>query len=453
MTTNSLTQYIELYRQNLQSIDAHSTDLLNRHRPAALASLDIAGRLPERSDEGFEKTSINDMFAPDFGVNIQRRELPVDVAASFRCGVPNLSTLLGIVVNDRFAATPSLLHNLPEGVTVCSLMQAARQFPEIVANHYARLANAAPAPVDAHTQLNTLLCQDGVFIHVAQGVQLEKALQLVEIFQADFPLAAFRRVLLVAEANSRVAVLKCDHTHPRSRQCLSSEVVEIFVGEGADVQWYDLEESSETTSRYCQIYARQLSNSELTVSAATLTNGITRNDFNLDIAGEHTTTRLSGMAIGSGSQHIDNSSTVRHAARYGHSNQLFKYVLDQQASGAFEGSIEVCHGSQFVQAYQSTRNILASTEARMHTKPQLLIYNDDVKCSHGATTGQLDNNALFYMQTRGIPLAVARRMLMQAFMADVIDTIRLEPLRSRLHHLVECRFAGHSAGCAECSNS
>ena len=126
-------------------------------------------------------------------------------------------------------------------------------------------------------------------------------------------------------------------------------------------------------------------------------------------------------------------------------------MLDDDATGAFEGSIEVCHGARFVEAYQSNRNILASRSARMHTKPQLLIYNDDVKCSHGATTGQLDDRALFYMQTRGIPIAVARRMLMQAFMADVIDAIELEPLRSRLLHMVECRFAGHHVSCGECS--
>ena len=129
---------------------------------------------------------------------------------------------------------------------------------------------------------------------------------------------------------------------------------------------------------------------------------------------------------------------------------MFKYVLDDNATGAFEGSIEVCHGARFVEAYQSNRNILASSNARMHTKPQLLIYNDDVKCSHGATTGQLDSKALFYMQTRGIPLQQARRVLMQALMADVINTIELEPLRDRLRHMIERRFDGCQSGCREC---
>ena len=217
--------------------------------------------------------------------------------------------------------------------------------------------------------------------------------------------------------------------------------------------WYDIEESSASTARYSQLYARQEEGSELNVCGATLTNGQTRNEYHIDARGAHARTHLSGMAIGNGTQHIDNSSRMVHAADSGRSNQLFKYVLDDNSTGAFEGEIEVCPGARFVEAYQSNRNILASEGARMHTKPQLLIYNDDVKCSHGATTGQLDGKALFYMQARGIPMAQARRMLMQAFMVDVIDNIPLEPLRDRLRHMVERRFAGEHAGCRDCKGA
>ena len=446
---NALNQYIDLFEANRDIIEDNSPDTLNAMRPRAMASLNDAGRLPDSGDEGFEKTSVNDMFAPDYGVNINRLPLPADVADSFRCGVPNLSTLLGVVVNDRFVPTSTLLGNLPEGVTVCAFSQAERMLPGVLGRHYGKIARIA----DAGTALNTLLAQDGVLIHVARGVRPEKAVQIVEILNSSFPLMVARRVLVVAEEGSRIAVLKCDHTQRGSERCLSSEVIEIYAGRDARVEWYDIEESDAGTSRYCQLYARQEAGSELVVCGSTLTNGVTRNEYDIDIAGEHTRTRLSGMAIGSGSQHVDNSSNLRHGACYGHSDQLFKYVLDDDATAAFEGNIEVCHGSRFVEAYQSNRNILASRQARMHTKPQLLIYNDDVKCSHGATTGQLDANALFYMQTRGIPMAEGRRMLMQAFLVDVVDTIELEPLRDRLRHLVEQRFAGVRAGCRECSSA
>ncbi len=446
---NALNQYTDLFEANRAVIEANSTEPLNALRPQALEALCLAGRLPDRSDEGFEKTSVNDMFAPDFGVNINRLPLPADVAASFRCGVPNLSTLLGIVVNDRFVPSSTLQSNLPEGVTVCSLAHAALTMPDVVRRYYGQAARIS----DAGTALNTLLAQDGVLVHVAKGVRPGRAVQIVEILNSTFPLLVARRVLVVAEEGAKIAVLKCDHTQYGSEKCLTSEVVEIYAGRDAEVEWYDIEESDASTARYCQVYARQEAGSSLTICGTTLTNGVTRNEFDIDIAGEHTHTKLSGMAIGSGTQHVDNSSNLRHAACHGRSDQLFKYVLDEGATAAFEGSIEVCHGARFVEAYQSNRNILASRDARMHTKPQLLIYNDDVKCSHGATTGQLDAKALFYMQARGISLAEARRMLMQAFMVDVVDTIELEPLRDRLRHLVEQRFAGVKAGCRDCGSA
>lgn len=445
--SNAITQYLSLYADNREAIDAHSAPALNALRDKAAEALRSAGALPQKGDEGYEKTSVNDIFAPDLGVNINRVNMPVDLGATFRCGVPNLSTLLGVVVNDRFVPTTTLLKNLPEGLTVCSLAQAAVDVPELVERYYGTVADMA----DPSVALNTMLAQDGVFVHVARGVRVEKPVQLVDIFSTQAPLMAPRRVLVVAEEDSHVAILKCDHTQGTVAQCVSSEVVEICAARGAQVEWYDIEESNEATSRRSQLYARQNAASELHICGATLTNGTTRNDFNINVVGEHAVTRLSAMAIGSEKQHIDNSSVIRHAADSGRSNQLLKYVLDDAATGAFEGSIEVCHGARFVEAYQSNRNILASSSAHMHTKPQLLIYNDDVKCSHGATTGQLDNNSLFYMRTRGIPEEEARRMLMQAFMVDVIDSIRLEPLRDRLRHMVDRRFAGEKAGCRECT--
>lgn len=441
----SLKQYTDLFRQERVALDANAPEALNAGRDRAMAFLEAAGRLPERSDEGYEKTSVEEMFAPDLGVNVNRVNFPVNVAESFRCDVPNITTLLAVVVNDRFVPTATLLKNLPEGVTVCSLRDADSALLD-------RWLGNVAGKDDAALAFNSLLLQDGVLIHVAKGVKLSKAIQIVDIFSGQTPLFAPRRVLLVAEEGAEVSVLKCDHTQTRDVEFGSSEVIEIMAAEGAKVDWYDLEESTPQTARWCQFRCRQEAHSSLNICAATLTNGKTRNEYLIEIVGERCETFLSGMAIGSGEQHIDNSSCLVHRSDRSHSDQLFKYVLDDNASGAFEGLIEVSHGARFNEAYQSNRNLLASTGARMHTKPQLLIYNDDVKCSHGATTGQLDSAALFYMRSRGIPLAEARKMLMQAFMVDVVDKIRLENLRDRLRHLLELRFSGNcgDAACATC---
>lgn len=441
----SLKQYTDLFRQERVALDANAPEALNAGRDRAMAFLEAAGRLPERSDEGYEKTSVEEMFAPDLGVNVNRVNFPVNVAESFRCDVPNITTLLAVVVNDRFVPTATLLKNLPEGVTVCSLRDADSALLD-------RWLGNVAGKDDAALSFNSLLLQDGVLIHVAKGVKLTKAIQIVDIFSGQTPLFAPRRVLLVAEEGAEVSVLKCDHTQTRDVEFGSSEVIEIMAGEGAKVDWHDLEESTPQTARWCQFRCRQEAHSSLNICAATLTNGKTRNEYLIEIVGERCETFLSGMAIGLGEQHIDNSSCLVHRSDRSHSDQLFKYVLDDNASGAFEGLIEVSHGARFNEAYQSNRNLLASTGARIHTKPQLLIYNDDVKCSHGATTGQLDSAALFYMRSRGIPLAEARKMLMQAFMVDVVDKIRLENLRDRLRHLLELRFSGNcgDAACATC---
>lgn len=444
---NSLSQYLELYRLNAATIDAGSAPALNTLRREAFEALADAS-LPERGDEDYEQTSVNDMFAADYGLNINRVDIPADIAATFRCDVPNMSTLLGIVVNDAFRPTKQLLTALPDGVTFRSLRQAAIDGDPVVTEHYGTLA---PLTVPA-VGLNTMLVQDGVLIHVGRGVRLEKPLQLVNIFSAPTSLMAPRRVLVVLEEGASAKLLVCDHTQDRDTQYLSSEVAEIILGKNSQFDYYTIEESSAKTTRHANIYCRQAEGSRLNAGTITLTCGTTRNDFSIDLDGAHADCRLAGMVIGSDSQHADNNVTLRHLAPRCHSNQLFKYVLDDRAKGAFGGRILVTPQARFTDAYQTDRNLLASPDARMHSKPQLEIYNDDVKCSHGATTGQLNSEALFYMQTRGIPEPEARKMLMQAFMADVIDSIAMEELRDRLRHLVEKRFNGGEFGCSTCSS-
>ncbi len=445
---NSKHQYIDLYRTNAEAIDSGSAPALNRLRPQAAAALE-ATDFPVRGAEGYERTDVNAMFGPDYGVNIHRLDIPADIAASWRCDVPNMSTLLGVVANDAFIPSASLESRLPEGVIFTSLRRAALEYPELVANAY---GSTAPL-TDSMVALNTMLAQDGVFIRIPRGCRMSRPLQLVNIFSAPTPMLAPRRVLVVMEEGSEAQLLVCDHTQDCNRSYLSSEVVEIIMGENARLDYYCIEESSAMTSRHSQLFARQESGSVLMVNSSTLTAGNTRNDFTVTVNGKGCDTRLSGMVIASDGMHVDNSVNMLHLAPKCHSDQLFKYVAGGKASCAFQGRILVSEEAPFTDAYQTCRSVLASPEARMHAKPQLEIYNDEVKCSHGATTGQLDADALFYMRTRGIPEAEARTMLMQAFMADVIETVRMDGLRDRLRHLVEKRFAGKDASCSECHAS
>lgn len=447
MNSNSLTQYLDLYAQHREAIDARAPEAFNRLRPAAFEALQRAGRLPRKGDEGYARTDVAAMFAPDFGINIMRVPAPVDVAASLRCEVPNISTLMGVVAGDEFRPTATLLRNLPEGVRLMSLAEAARREPQLVEAYLGRLS----AGGDAAAQLNTLLAQDGVLLHVAAGVHCDKPLQLINIFNAGVPSMAVRRVLVVLEQGASASLLVCDHSQRADVDYLASEVTEVFLAPGASFDYCHLEESTPRTSRSAALFAALDADSRLSLNGTTLTGGTTRNSYAIHLNASGAEARVAGMVIGSDAQHTDNDTLVCHHAPRCHSSQLFKYILDDDASGAFRGLIRVDHGAAFTDAYQTNRNLLASTRATMHTEPQLEIYCDEVKCGHGATTGQLDAQALFYMRTRGIPEAEARMMLMQAFMADVIDTVTLPTLHDRLRLLVERRLSGDRRGCGDCT--
>ena len=294
-----------------------------------------------------------------------------------------------------------------------------------------------------------MLAQDGFVLYVPEGIAVERPIQLINIFRSDVDAMANRRILIIMEPRSEAKLLICDHSIDDVK-FLATQVVEIFAAEGAYFDYYDLEESSISTSRFASVHVKQEASSNVLVNGITLNNGLTRNNYYIELNGEYAETTLCGMSVMDREQQVDTYSHITHAVPNCTSNELFKNVLDDHAVGAFSGRILVKEDAQKTAAYQTNRNLCATREARMYSKPQLEIYADDVKCSHGMTTGQLDENALFYMRSRGIPLNEARMMLSVAFTSDVIDHVRLDALKDRLHKLVEKRFRGELARCADC---
>lgn len=442
----ALDQYIDLFREHRATIEAHAPATLNARRDAALKALDGA-RLPRKGQEDYEGTDLEQVFAPDYGVNINRTRFTADPAYAFRCDVPNMSTCLYFFYNDIFR--PSRTARVkPDGVVVESLADAERNHPEILKQYYGSLASLDKPEV----ALNTLLAQDGMLVYIPDGVTAEKPIQLVNIYNAAAPVMAMRRLLIVVGENAHARMLVCDHTQNDQVDYLGSQVVEIVALKNSTFDYYDLEETSHSTHRVSSIYVDQRDGSNVLVDGMTLLNGFTRNDYYVQVNGEHCETHLLGMTIASGSQHVDNHTFLSHNKPNCHSNEMFKYVLNDEAVGAFAGKILVKPGCPKTNAYQGNRNIVAAPTAKMYSKPQLEIYTDDVQCSHGTAIGQLDEDALFYMRTRGVSLAEARMLLMQAFVSDVIDGVRLDSLKDRLHHLVEKRFKGQLAMCSTCGN-
>ena len=432
-------QYIDLYAQAEALLRSHSAEPLNGPRAQAFADFERLG-FPTRKQEAYKYTDIAKCFEPDYGMNFKRLAFPVNPYEVFRCDVPNMSTALYFMVNDAFQSTDK---TLPDGVIVGSF----RDHPDLVRQYYATLADTS---ADALTAFNTAFAQDGLLVYIPKNVVVEKPIQLINILRSDVPLLVNRRVLIVLEEGAQARLLACDHAMDEVN-FLATQVIEVFVGRNAVFDLYELEETHTGHTRLSNLYVRQEAGSNVLLNGMTLTCGTTRNTTRVLLAGEQAELNLCGMAIADKNQHVDNRTVIDHVVPSCRSNELYKYVLDEQATGAFAGLILVRPGAQHTDARQTNRNLCATREARMFTQPQLEIYADDVKCSHGATVGQLDDAALFYMRQRGITLREARLLLMFAFVNEVIDTIRLDALKDRLHLLVEKRFRGELGKCRDCS--
>ena len=453
-------QYIDLYEQAGEMIKSHSAEVMNAVRDEAFRDFQRLG-FPSKKVERYKYTDIASLFAPDYGLNLNRLEIPVDPYEAFRCDVPNLSTNLYFVVNDSFYRSDkrevknnsshiTYHSSLPEGVIISSM----REHPEIVERYYAKLAKTAE---DGVTALNTMLAQDGMLVYVPRDVKVERAIQVINILKATprnaqrqvNDLMVNRRVLIVLEQGAELKMLFCDHA---ADDCnfLATQVIEAYVGDNARLDLYCLEETHYKNVRVSNVYIEQQRNSRVRHNVITLHNGITRNKLDLSLAGEGAECECFGCVIADKEQHVDNNTLITHKVPHCTSNELYKYVLDDKATGAFAGRVLVEHGAQKTSSQMTNQNLSASKTARMYTQPMLEIYADDVKCAHGSTVGQLNDAALFYMQQRGISVKEAKLLLEFAFINEVIDQMELVPLRDRLHYLVEQRFRGQLSKCEGC---
>ena len=442
-------QYIELYEQARELICSHAPETMNAVRDEAFEDFRRQG-FPSKKVERYKYTDMQKLFAPDYGVNLNRLQIPVDPYETFRCDVPNLSTSLYFVINDSFFKDDKPKGHLPEGVIIGSL----RDNPGLVAKYYAKLAKTSD---DAVTALNTLLAQDGLFVYVPKNIKVDRAIQVINILKAtpqnaqrQVPdLMVNRRVLIILEEGAELKMLFCDHTAD-DRNFLATQVIEAYVGENASLDLYCLEETHYKNVRVSNVYIDQQANSRVNHNVITLHNGVTRNKLDLTLSGEGAECQCYGCVIADKQQHVDNNTLITHKVPHCTSNELYKYVLDDQSTGAFAGRVLVEHGAQKTSSQMTNQNLTATKEARMYTQPMLEIYADDVKCAHGSTVGQLNDAALFYMRQRGISLKEAKLLLQNAFINEVIDHMQLEPLRDRLHYLVEKRFRGELNKCAGC---
>ena len=442
---NSEQQYIDLYTEASGLIKQHSSGVLNAVRDKGFADFK-AQCIPSRKVERYKYTDMERLFEPDYGLNLNRLEIPVDPYQAFKCDVPNLSTSLYFVVNDSFYTKSLPQAHLPEGVIVDSLTHVAAEKPDFIEKYYAKIAQT---DADAITALNTMLAQDGLLVYVPRNVKVDRTIQVINILRSDVDLMVNRRVLIVLEEGAEAKFLFCDHASD-DRHFLATQVIEAYVGRNANLELNCLEETHYKNTRISNVYIEQQADSRVNHNVITLHNGVTRNRLDLVFKGEGAECQCNGCVIADRNQHVDNNTLIDHQVPHCTSNELYKYVLDDEATGAFAGRVLVRKDAQKTISQERNQNLVTTKKARMYTQPMLEIYADDVKCAHGSTVGQLNDAAMFYMRQRGISEREAKLLLEFAFVNEVIDKMALEPLRDRLHYLVEKRFRGELNKCESC---
>ena len=438
-------EYIELFDRNRGVIEEPCAALLNKERDKAYTAFKAIG-FPTKDEEVYKYTDIRPIFSENYGMNLGRVNAHINPREILSCDVPNLHTHQEYIVNDTYLQGNNKDSKLPEGVIIGSLNEIAAQQPQLLEPYY----NSLAANGDGVAQFNTGFVQDGLVLYIPKNTDVGTTIQLMNVLRTNVDLLSNRRLLIILEEGAKASMLICDHTTEK-KKTLSVQVAEVFVGRGASLDLYELEETHSENTRLSQLFVRQEAYSRFNHANITLTNGLTRNSAQVSLCGEGAEVNMYGLAIADKQQHIENNTLVDHVVGHCNSNELYKYILDDESKGIFAGKMLIRKDAQQTNSQQSNRNLCLAKSARMYAQPQLEIYADDVKCGHGSTVGQLDENALFYMRQRGIPAEEACHLLMFAFAGEVIDEIKLDALRERLHILVEKRFRGELNRCQGCS--
>lgn len=338
-----------------------------------------------------------------------------------------------VFVDGQYAKEFSSLHALPAGVIVTNLATAIKVHREMVQKHLGLQVLSAANPFLA---LNTAFLQDGAFVAVPDGVVLEEPVHLVFIStrQAE-PYAAHPRNLILVGDRSRAALVET-YASTEPSVYLMNVATEITLGESAVLEHDKLEQESEQAFHTATVHVRQHRSSSYTSNVINLGGAIVRNTITAELAGEHAVSVLNGLSLGTGTQLIDNHTAIDHASAHCESHELYKAILDGKSRGVFNGKIFVRKDAQKTDAKQTNKTLLLSDDAVIDTKPQLEIFADDVKCTHGATVGQLDQEQVFYLRSRGIGQEMARDMLTFAFADDVVRRITIDQLKNQLESLV-----------------
>ena len=436
---------LDLFRDNREKIFSSSPDFVNEIRSEALEEFSRI-KLPGKKSEAYKYMNIEKLLNKDVRHALEPKTVEFEIDDIFTCDIPELDTRAILVLNGFYLSQGEMLTRMDNGVIFGSMKAAMKEYPELIEKHYSRYASFEN---DALTALNTAFAQDGVFLYVPENTVVEQPIQIIHLLLSDEPLMVQHRNLFVLEKNAEAKILICDHTLS-AEEFITNSATEVFTDQNAKIDITRVQNEHNRSVQLTNTFVHQERDSKAETNTITLHGGAIRNNLRVYLNDENCENHALGLFLADQDQHVDNFTWVNHTRPNCLSNQLYKGILDDKATGAFNGRIHVWQDAQKTLAYQKNNNILLTDTATMNSKPQLEIYADDVKCSHGATVGQLDEDALFYLRSRGIPEKESRLLMMYAFANDVLVNIKLPALRERITDLVDKRLRGELSRCNNC---
>lgn len=428
ITKDKTEPWLALYEKMEHGAFAGEPEWLTHLRREGIGRFMVAG-FPTLRDEEWKYTSVAPIVETEFapgpydpdGLNAERiQELTFDDSGCIRL----------VFVNGHFSRELSFLDSLPNGLLVSSLSEALGSNVKTLEQHVGAYVDRERHPFSA---LNTALFTDGALIEIRSDAVIENPIHVIFHSTAAAPIASHPRLLIIADANSQATIIE---SWIGNGTYFSNAVVEVSAGENAVVDHYKVNQESGEAFHVAAMAVRLERNSRFITYNITLGGRLVRNDVEAWMGGEGAEATLNGLYLTSGNQHVDNHTRIDHAVPNCPSHELYKGILDGKSTGVFNGKIFVHKDAQKTDAKQTNQNLLLSRDATINTKPQLEIFADDVRCTHGATIGRLDEDALFYLRARGIGKDEARALLTFAFASDILGRIRVEKLRERLEQVV-----------------
>ncbi len=433
---NSVAEHTDLFKSRLLSdfqdweaqMNGANQSMLHRVRREAIRQFDRLG-FPTTRHEEWKYTNVSPITRHQFDFHAPSA---LSIAEVGELLVPNLEANVLIFVNGLYREELSHFISSKDELVVENFSEAYQHYPELIEQYFAQSANFNR---DAFIALNTAFAQHGAFLYVTDKKTIEVPVLLYFISDTrDNQVGSQPRNLFVVGKNSQVKVVEFFHSIGE-KASFTNAVTEIVLAQDAYVEYYKVQTESNQAFHIGTTQVSQESDSHFYATTVTVNGGLVRNNLHIE-DGQHCETNLFGLYLPNDKQHVDNHTVVDHAKPNSYSNELYKGILNDRSTGVFNGKIFVRPDAQKTNAFQSNRNIILSDNASMNTKPQLEIFADDVKCSHGTTTGQLDEEALFYLRSRGIGADQAKALLMVAFAADVTGQVRIPALKDHLERLI-----------------